>query len=108
MKFWDLADSLWEAASTLEVSRAHSWECAPGMVGQGPYFPVPESWTVCVPTASLTLKVAERAPVAVGVKLTVIVQSQPGLRLDPQFDDALKSPGSVPPSVMLVISSVVV
>jgi hypothetical protein len=29
-------------------------------------------------------KVAARAPVTVGVNVTVIVQSQPALRLDPQ------------------------
>ena len=42
---------------------------------------------------------------AVGVNVTVIVQSQPALRLVPQVDFALKSPGSVPPSVMLLIAS---
>jgi hypothetical protein len=51
----------------------------------------------------LTLNVAERAPVTVGVKLTVIVQFQWALRLAPQFEVSLKSPGSVPPNVMLVI-----
>src|SRR5579863_6355182 len=50
-------------------------------------------------------RVAERAPVAVGVNVTVIVQSQPALRLDPQVDFSLKSPGSVPPSVMPLIGS---
>jgi len=77
-------------ASTFETS---------GMVEQRPYFPVPESCTVCVPTASLILNVAERAPVAAGVKVTVMVQSQPALRLVPHADFSVKSPRSVPPSV---------
>jgi hypothetical protein len=38
-------------------------------------------------------KVAARAAVAVGLNVTVIVQSQPALRLVPQFDVSLKSPG---------------
>ena len=46
-----------------------------------------------------------RPPVAVGFAVTVIVQSAPGSRLVPQFDFALKSPGSVPPRVMLLIPS---
>jgi len=58
-----------------------------------------------VPTASLTFRVAVRAPVAVGVNVTVMVQSQPALRLVPQADFALKSPASVPLSVTLLIAS---
>jgi len=50
-------------------------------------------------------KVAVRAPVAVGLNVTVMVQSHPALRLDPQVDVSLKSPASVPPSVMLLIAS---
>src|SRR5713101_6051271 len=72
-----------------------------------PYLPVPLSCSICVPTASLMFKVAVRAPVAVGLKVAVIVQSQPALRLDPQLDVSLKSPGAVPLSVMLVIASIV-
>ncbi len=63
----------------------------------GLYLPVPTSCTVCVPTASLIFKVAERALVPVGVKVTVIVQSHPALRLVPHPDFALKSPGSYLP-----------
>ena len=58
-----------------------------------------------MPTASLMFKVAVRAPVVVGVNVTVMVQSQPALRLDPQADFALKSPASVPPTVTLLIAS---
>ena len=57
-----------------------------------PNLPVPASWTVCVPAASLMFKVAVRAPVAVGLNVTVTVQSQPALRL-------------VPPTVTLLIVS---
>jgi hypothetical protein len=66
--------------------------------GPASYLPVPTSCTVCVPTASLTFKVADRAPVTVGVNVTVIVQSHPALRLVPQPDFALKSPRSGPPT----------
>ena len=77
--------------------------CAPKLPPRRlPTFPVPVSETVCVPTSSLRDRVAVRAPVAVGLNVTVIVQSAPGRRLDPQVDFALKSPGSVP-SVMLLI-----
>src|SRR5271157_5788429 len=69
------------------------------------YLPVPLSCTVCVPTASLMDKVALLAPVTVGRNVTVMVQSQPALRLDPQADFALKSPASVPPTVTLLIVS---
>ena len=71
----------------------------------GFYLPVPLSCTVCAPTASLMFNIAVRAPVALGMSVTVMVQSQPALRLDPQVDFSLKSPGSVPPSVMLLIAS---
>jgi hypothetical protein len=50
------------------------------------YLPVPLSCTICVPTASLMFKVAVRAPVAVGLNVTVIVQSEPALRPFPQLD----------------------
>jgi hypothetical protein len=50
-------------------------------------------------------KVALRAPVAVGLNVTVMVQSRPALRLDPQVDFPLKSPASVPPRVLLLIAS---
>src|SRR5260370_26506674 len=72
-----------------------------------PYLPVPLSCSICVPTTSLLFKVAVRAPVAVGLKVAVIVQSQPALRLDPQLDVSLKSPGAVPLRVTVVITSVV-
>src|SRR5450631_1790560 len=73
---------------------------------RGSYFPVPLSCTVCVPTASWMFKVALRVPVTVGVNVTVIVQSQCALRLAPQVDVSVKSPGFVPPNVMLVMVSV--
>src|SRR5216683_5164247 len=69
------------------------------------YLPVPLSCSICVPTASMKFKVAVRAPVAVGLKVAVIVQSQPALRVDPQLDVSLKSPGSMPPSAMPLIAS---
>src|SRR6266852_2610426 len=50
------------------------------------YLTVPLSCSICVPTTSMKFKVAVRAPVAVGLKVAVIVQSQPALRVDPQLD----------------------
>ena len=70
------------------------------------YLPVPLSCTVWVPAASLISKVAVRAPLAAGVKVTVIVHSKPAFRLDPQVDFAGKSPGSAPDTVTLLTSSV--
>jgi hypothetical protein len=49
------------------------------------YLPVRLSCTICVPTASLMFKVAVRSSVAIGLKVTVIEQSQPALRLGPQL-----------------------
>ena len=48
--------------------------------------PVPVNDTACgLPVAlSLTVTAPERAPVAVGVKLTLMVQLAPALRLAPQ------------------------
>lgn len=58
---------------------------------------------VCVPTEFLILKVAVCAPLAVGLNVTVMVQFQPGLRLDPHVDFSLTSPASVPPTVSGVL-----
>src|SRR5438270_13870805 len=46
---------------------------------------------------SLTLSCALRALVAVGLKVTAIVQLAPGARLEPQLLVCAKSPGLVPP-----------
>src|SRR5580704_13610930 len=62
------------------------------------------SWTVWVPAPSLIVKVAVCAPATVGLAVTVIVQSWPGRRLVPQLLVLVKSPGSVPPRVRLVIA----
>ena len=81
--------------------------CSPEISIPPGYFPVPLSATVCVPAPSLMDRVALRAPVAVGLNVTVMVQSQPALRLVPHLLVSLKSPGSVPPIVMLVMASAV-
>jgi len=59
--------------------------------------PVPESDTVCdEPVALSAMEIwAERAPMAVGVKVTVRVQTAPTARLGPQLLEA-KSPGLPP------------
>src|SRR5450755_2817005 len=71
------------------------------------YFPVPVSITVCeLPSVSSTLIVALRAPVAVGVKVTVIVHWPWAARVAGAEGQLLvwaKSPGSVPVMMMLVI-----
>ena len=50
---------------------------------------------------------AERAPVAVGVKVAVTVQLAPGASVVPQVFVRPKSPAFVPVSVMLVMLRVV-
>ena len=71
--------------------------------------PVPLSEIVCGPAGSgvLMVIVAARAPAAVGLNLTLIVQLDLGLRLVPQLLFRMKSPGFVPPTVMPVIDSAV-
>jgi hypothetical protein len=62
--------------------------------------PVPERLTDCgLPVPSLvTVKLAARAPPAVGAKATVTVQDRPGVIAAGQvFAVIVKSPGLVPP-----------
>jgi hypothetical protein len=75
------------------------------LAGSASYLPVPLSCTVL--RAHCIFDVQSRSASA-GVRwleITAIVQSHPALRLDPQADFALKSPGSVPPNVMLLTTS---
>jgi hypothetical protein len=60
--------------------------------------PVPLSATCCglVGSEFVTRKVAERAPLAVGVKVTLIVQLAPAARDDPHVVVRPKSPVLVP------------
>ena len=69
--------------------------------------PVPVRATVCGLPAELsaTLKVAERLPVAAGVKTTEMVQFFPAATLEPQVFVWLKSPGLAPVKLMLVTVS---
>jgi hypothetical protein len=68
--------------------------------------PVPLTLTVCGlrETLSVTVTSAVRVPVAVGRKVTVIVQLAPAAIVDPQFVVCEKSEGFVPASVMLEMS----
>jgi hypothetical protein len=68
------------------------------------YLPVPLSCTICVHRRVVDVQSRGRAG---GRRFEghVMVQSQPALRLDPQLDASLKSPGSVPLSVMPLIAS---
>ena len=52
---------------------------------------------------SVTVNVPLRAPVAVGVKVTLIVQFAPAATLEPQLLVCAKSPRLVPPIAMLLI-----
>ena len=65
--------------------------------------PAPLSATVCgLPEAlSLTASVAERAPRALGVKVTLIVQLAPAATPEPQLLVSAKSPLLSPVSAML-------
>jgi hypothetical protein len=60
--------------------------------------PVPARLTVCGLFAALSaiVRLAVRLPVAVGVKVTLIVQLAPVATLDPQLLACAKSPGFVP------------
>jgi hypothetical protein len=74
------------------------------------YEPVPDNVTVCgLPAAlSVTFKSALRAPVAVGLNVTLIVQLALAASELPHVLVCAKSPGSRPASVMLVIVIAVV
>jgi protein involved in polysaccharide export with SLBB domain len=74
------------------------------------YVPVPLRNIFCglPPPLSLMLTAAERAPLAVGLKVTVAVQLAPGAKVDPQVWFRPKSPLLAPVTVTLVIFSVVV
>src|ERR1700691_1101320 len=72
--------------------------------------PLPDSGTFCVLIAALstTVRSAERAPVAVGVNVTEMMQSVPAASELGQALLRVKSPVSAPVTLTLVISSVVV
>ena len=71
--------------------------------------PVPVSPAVCglFEALSVTVSEAVRLPVAVGVKVTLIVQLAPAARLLPQLLVWPKSPLLAPVTAMLVIPSAV-
>src|SRR6266699_802376 len=62
----------------------------------------PEVWGLLL-ALSVTVNVALRDPVAVGVKVTLIVQFAPAATLEPQLLVCPKSPGLAPVKVMLVM-----
>ena len=66
--------------------------------------PVPERLTLWGLPVALSVRVtaAVRDPLAVGVKVTLIVQLVPAATLEPQLFVCAKSLGFVPVSVMLV------
>jgi hypothetical protein len=68
--------------------------------------PVPDRTTVCgLPVASSVIEIeAERAPLAVGLKVTLIVQFEPPASVAPQVVVRAKSPALVPVIVMLLIA----
>ena len=67
------------------------------------FAPVPVSVTLCGLTEELYKRVTEavRVPVAVGWKITLIVQLAPAATLDPQLFVCAKSLGFIPASAML-------
>ena len=69
--------------------------------------PVPLTAMLCgLPAApSVSVIVAERAPPAVGLNVTVIVQVELGASDDPQSFVCRKSPGLVPVTAMLVMAT---
>src|SRR6266481_759747 len=71
--------------------------------------PVPLSAMLCGLSAALSVNVtaATRAPPAVGLNVTVIVQFALAARDEPQVLVSMKSPGFVPPGAMLVIARAV-
>jgi len=66
----------------------------------------PEVWGLLL-ALSVTVNVALRDPVTVGVKVTLIVQFPPAATLDPQLLVCPKSPGLVPVKPMLVMANAV-
>jgi hypothetical protein len=75
----------------------------------GSAVPVPERLAVCglFVALSVTVNVPLRAPVAVGVNVTLIVQLAPAATLAPQLFVWAKSPLLLPVKVMLVILNAV-
>ena len=67
----------------------------------------PEVWGLLL-ALSVTVNAALRDPVAVGVKVTLIVQFPPAATLEPQLLVCPKSPGLAPVKVMLVMLNAVV
>jgi len=66
----------------------------------------PEVWGLLL-ALSATVSAALRAPVAVGLKVTLIVQFPPAATLDPQVLVCPKSPGLAPVKAMLVTPNAV-
>src|SRR5207244_4607574 len=76
-------------------------------VGPTPVPDTPAVWGLLL-ALSVTVNVALRDPVAVGVKVTLIVQFPPAATLEPQLLVCPKSPGLAPVKVMLVKLNAVV
>jgi hypothetical protein len=74
------------------------------------YVPVPDKGTLCglPPPVSVTVTAAERVPVAVGLKITLMVQLLFPARLLPQLLVWEKSPGFVPVMLIAVMETAVV
>lgn len=90
---------------------AHNFRAARGQQSRlGNYFPVPDSDTVCVPDAALsvTFNVADREPLAAGLNATLIVQLLPAASELPQFELGVKSDALVPVTARLIGVSAVV
>ena len=75
-------------------------------VAIGP-IPVPVRLTCCglPPALSVMFKVAERLPLAVGVKVTPNVQLAPAASVAPQLLVCAKSPGFGPATAIFVITN---
>ena len=93
---------------TVRVNPAPPWVALVGesdvMVGLG--FTA-MSCTVWVPAESLMVSVPVCAPRNDGFNFTVMVHSQPALRLAPQFELAVKSPDALAVVRLLMVSVVV-
>ena len=91
--FWRLTDCEAELVPTVWLANVKLLGeiVAMGAVGA---VPVPDKGMLCgLPEAlSTKVRVPERAPVAVGVKLTLIVQDADAANVAPQVDDMEKSP----------------
>lgn len=77
--------------------------------GTGGVTPVPDNVAVSGLLEAFVrkIRVADRAPKTVGMKVTLTAQLLPAVRLAPQvFAEMVKSPGFAPPRVMLVIMTV--